>query len=140
MDNHSELAEFMGGQALVGSPKSDFEFIPLIRAGLPSEVLWAVVNASAISEDVLCKSLRIDAHDHSKPARLKPAESELIYRFSKALVTAMTILGDKAKAREWLLTENKALKYNRPIDLLDTAIGFDDVMNLLHRIDYGVYS
>lgn len=140
MENYNDLANFMGGPAVVGSPKSDFEFIPIIRAGLPSEVIGAVVKSSAISEEVLCKSLHITARHNDTPDRLKPVESELIYRFSKALVTATTVLGDKTKAREWLLTENRALRGNRPIDLLDTAIGFDDVMDVLQRIDYGVYS
>jgi len=36
MKQYNDLAEFMGGQALLGSPKSDFEFIPIFRAGLPS--------------------------------------------------------------------------------------------------------
>ncbi|MCR9293382.1 MAG: MbcA/ParS/Xre antitoxin family protein [bacterium] len=56
------------------------------------------------------------------------------------MVTAADILGERDKAREWLLAENRALYGNRPIDLLDTAIGFEDVMDVLQRIEYGVYS
>jgi len=66
--------------------------------------------------------------------------SELIYRFSKVVVEATAILGDRDKAREWLLAENRALHGNRPIDLLDTAIGFEDVTDVLYRIEYGVYN
>ena len=144
MNNVKELTKFMGGRSVVGSPKSDFEFIKIIRSGLPSEVIACVVKSSAISEDVICKSLRIAkrtaARRKAMASRLKPAESELIYRLSKVLVTAAEILGDRDRAREWLLTENLALYGNRPIDLLDTAIGFQDVMDVLYRIEYGVYS
>jgi len=144
MTNVKELTKFMGGQSVVGQPTSDFEFIRIIRNGLPSSVIGCVVKSSAISEDVIYKSLRIAkrtvARRKATASRLKPAESELIYRFSKVLVTAAEILGDKDKAREWLLTENRALYGNRPIDLLDTAIGFHDVMDVLYRVEYGVYS
>ncbi|MEM9369044.1 MAG: antitoxin Xre/MbcA/ParS toxin-binding domain-containing protein [Planctomycetota bacterium] len=144
MENLSELATFMGGRSVVGSPKSGFDFIEILRAGLPSKVIPCVVRSSAIGEDVICKSLRIAkrtaARRKAAAARLKPVESELIYRFSKVVVTASEILGDRDKAREWLLTENRALYGNRPIDLLDTAIGYEDVMSVLHRIEYGVYS
>ena len=144
MENIKELTKFMGGRSVVGTPKSDFEFIKIIRNGLPSKVIGCVVNSSAISEDVITNSLRIAkrtaARRKATATKLKPAESELIYRFSKVLVTATAILGDRDKARAWLLTENRALYGNRPIELLDTAIGFEDVKDVLYRIEYGVYS
>lgn len=144
MENVGELSKFMGGRAIVGAPKSDFEFIEIIRTGLPSAVIGCVVESSAISEEVIYKSLRIAkrtaARRKANSSRLKPLESELIYRFSKVLVSAAEVLGDRGKAREWLMAENRALHGNRPIDLLDTAIGFEDVMDVLFRIEHGVYS
>ena len=144
MVNINELAKFMGGNSVVGSPKSDFDFIEVIRTGFPSKVIESVVKSSAISEDEICRALRIAkrtaARRKATASRLKPAESELIYRFSRVWVAATDVLGKRDKARRWLLEENRALHGNRPIDLLDTAIGFEDVMDVLHRIEYGVYS
>lgn len=144
MENVQELTKFMGGRSVIGSPKSAFEFIELIRHGFPSEVIGCVVKSSSISEETIYKSLRIAkrtaARRKAQASRLKSSESELIYRFSRVLVAATTILGDRQKAREWLLTENLALSGNRPIDLLDTGIGFGDVMDVLRRVEYGVYS
>lgn len=144
MENVKELTKFMGGASVVGSPQSDFEFIEIIRQGLPSKVIKCIVESSAVSEDVIYKSLRIAkrtvARRKASATRLKASESELIYRFSRVLVTATDILGDRDKARQWLLAENRALNGVRPIDLLDTGIGFEDVMDVLHRIEFGVYS
>jgi putative toxin-antitoxin system antitoxin component (TIGR02293 family) len=144
MENMKALTEFMGGRTVVGTPASDFEFIQVLRKGLPSKVIRCVVLASAISEDIIFKSLHIAkrtvARRKANATRLKPAESELIYRFSKVLVTAAEILGGKDQARTWLLTPNRALNENKPIDLLDTEIGFTDVMDVLTRIEFGVYS
>ena len=128
----------------MGSPKSEFDFIEIIRAGLPAEVIQRVVDSSQVSEDEICTALRIAkrtaARRKANSSRLKASESELIYRFSQVLVTAQEILGEKEKARHWLLTENVALHGERPLDLLDTGIGFEDVMDVLHRIEFGVYS
>ena len=144
MQHIEALTEFMGGRSVVGTPGSDFEFIKIIRAGFPSKVLGGVVKASAIREDVICRSLRIAkrtaARRKAAETRLKPEESELIFRFGKVFVKATEVLGDKDKAREWVLAENRALYGNRPIELLDTAIGFGDVMDVLSRIEHGVYS
>jgi putative toxin-antitoxin system antitoxin component (TIGR02293 family) len=144
MEDIRSLTSFMGGSTVVGSPRSEFEFIKIIRLGLPSKVITSVVKSSALSEEVICKSLRISkrtaARRKANSARLKASESELIFRFSRVMVTAKEILGDKDKAREWLLSENTALNGERPIDLLDTGIGFEDVMDVLRRIEFGVYS
>jgi putative toxin-antitoxin system antitoxin component (TIGR02293 family) len=144
MEYVKELTKFMGGSSVVGSPRSDFEFIEILRNGLPSKVIECVVKSSAVSEDVIYESLRIAkrtaARRKASASRLKATESELIYRFSKVVVTATEILGNRDNAREWLLTGNRALNGERPIDLLDTAIGCEDVMNVLQRIEFGVYS
>lgn len=144
MENVKELLKFMGGRSVVGSPQSDFEFIEIIRNGLPARVIECVVKSSSVSKETIYKSLRIAkrtaARREATDSRLKPLESELIYRFSKVLVTATEILGSKKHAKEWLLSENRGLGGRCPIDLLDTGIGFEDVMDALQRIEYGVYS
>lgn len=144
MESIGSLTKFMGGVSVVGSPQSESEFIEIIRRGLPAKVINSVVRSSAVSEEVLCKALRIAkrtaARRKANAERLKASESELIFRFSRALVAATEVLGDKSKARNWLLSENAALGGGRPIDLLDTGIGFNEVMDVLRRIEFGVYS
>lgn len=138
------VTQFMGGPGMVGSPQSEFEFIEVIRAGLPSGAIELIAKSSKFSEEDLCKSLRIAkrtvARRKASDARLKASESELLYRFSRLLVAAREVLGDDAKAKHWLLTENNALNGHRPVDLLDTGIGFKDAMDVLRRIEFGVYS
>jgi len=144
VENVKLLTKFMGGATVVGSPQTEFDFIEIIRHGLPSKVVECVVKSSSVSEDELYTSLRIAkrtaARRKATSSKLKVGESELIYRFSRVWVAATEILGDKEKARQWLFAENRALHGERPIDLLDTGIGFEDVMDVLHRIEYGVYS
>ena len=68
MEDIKALAKFMGGASVVGSPKSDFEFIKIIRLGLPSNVIECVVQSSAVSEDVI-NSRYIPEHNFHRPDR-----------------------------------------------------------------------
>lgn len=143
MGNLKELTESLGGVAAVRSPQSDFKLIEIIRKGLPSETIGYVADSLGVSEEVALKSLGIarrTAARRKASDRLKPGESELVYRLTKVLVEAEDILGDLRKARSWMLASNVALNGERPIDLLDTGIGFQDVLDVLHRIEFGVYS
>jgi putative toxin-antitoxin system antitoxin component (TIGR02293 family) len=52
---------------------------------------------------------------------------------------AEVILGDRGLARDWLATPNAALGGGRPLDLLSTAAGEEGVLQVLGRIEGGVY-
>lgn len=144
MPSSQAIAEFMGGKSVVGSPKSEFEFIEAIRTGFPPRVIETVAKSSSFSVDELYQVLRIArrtaARRKATGTRLKAVESERLYRLSCVFVTATEVLGDVSKARAWLLESNRGLNGERPIDLLDTGIGFADVVDILRRIEFGVYS
>jgi putative toxin-antitoxin system antitoxin component (TIGR02293 family) len=72
--------------------------------------------------------------------RLSPEESERLYRLAKVLASAESVLGSKDKARHWLNSPNRALGEVAPLCLLETESGTDEVMNVLGRIEYGIYS
>ena len=144
MPNFQAIAEFMGGESIVGSPKSEFEFIKVIRTGLPPRVIETVAKSSSFSVDEIYQVLHIArrtvARRKATGDRLKALESERLYRLSCVFVTATEVLGDVSKARDWILKSNRGLAGERPVDLLDTGIGFEDVMGILRRIEFGVYS
>jgi putative toxin-antitoxin system antitoxin component (TIGR02293 family) len=47
---------------------------------------------------------------------------------------------ERAIAEGWFNRPNRALGGEKPLDLLDTNAGVEQVVDLLNRIDYGVYS
>lgn len=53
---------------------------------------------------------------------------------------ASEVLGGQEKATHWLNRPNRALGGRRPLDLLDTDLGIQQVEQVLGRIEYGVYS
>ena len=144
MENISLVRTYLGGTKVIGSPKTDLDFVPIIREGFPFSVFTSLRDRAKLSEEVICRSLRIAkrtaARRKKEDARLKPAESELLLRLARVLASATEILGTEKKAREWLISENRALGGVLPIHLLDTGLGFQEVMDVLTRIEHGVYS
>jgi putative toxin-antitoxin system antitoxin component (TIGR02293 family) len=63
--------------------------------------------------------------------------TEVIQRVS---AQAQDVLESAETATNWLKRPNRALGGHAPIDLLDTDMGTEQVVELLDRIEYGVYS
>lgn len=53
---------------------------------------------------------------------------------------ALETFGDSQKAKSWLATPNRALGSRRPIDLIGSEEGCQQVDEILGRIDHGIYS
>ena len=144
MENITRVRNYLGGTKVIGSPKTELDFVPIIRNGFPFSVFAALRDRVKLSEDVICGSLRIAkrtaARRKKEADRLKPIESELLLRLARVVVAASETLGSDGKAREWLMSENRALGGAVPIRLLDTGLGFEEVMDVLTRVEHGVYS
>ena len=53
---------------------------------------------------------------------------------------ALEVFSDQEKANRWMSELNRALANRRPIDLVNTEIGFEEVNDVLTRIASGTYS
>ena len=76
----------------------------------------------------------------SQGSLLTSAESDRTVRMARLYAHAVEMIGDQDKAIEWLVTPNRALGGERPLDQLDTDMGARIVEDILGRIAYGVYS
>lgn len=68
------------------------------------------------------------------------SESDKIYRIADLYSYGYDVFENKEGFNEWMMAENSALGNKKPIDFLDTMYGFQEVKDLIGRIDYGVYS
>jgi len=73
-------------------------------------------------------------------ARLDRTESEKMLRLARVGAAAFDVFGDEELARAWLRSPIRALGDATPASLLDTDIGAQAVMDVLTRIEHGVYS
>jgi putative toxin-antitoxin system antitoxin component (TIGR02293 family) len=67
-------------------------------------------------------------------------ESDRVFRLEQIAEHADRVFGNHEKAQRWLRKPNRALDMVRPIDLLVSEAGAHQVHEILHRIDFGMFS
>lgn len=135
---------FLGGTSFLPMvPQSELDFLPAIRDGFSWASMDHLVEKTGFPESVLLLGLGIPKRTlarRKESNHLTPSESEAVLRVARAFVMARRVLGDEEKAREWLVRPNRALGGEAPMALLRYDIGFQEVLDVLGRIEYGVYS
>jgi putative toxin-antitoxin system antitoxin component (TIGR02293 family) len=139
------IAKVLGGRKVLGKAvKKADDLAQLVRKGLPAISVTALAEKLEMSNNVLSRKLGIPQRTLtrrlSQRSRLTAAESDRTVRFARVYASAVEMIGDEAKAVEWLRTPNRALGGERPLDQLDTDLGAREVEDILGRIAYGVYS
>ena len=144
MEDIQLLREYLGGMKGIGNPRTELDFIPIIYAGFPVSLISSLSEKVKLSEGTISHALSIAprtlARRKKHAVRFKRLESELLFRLAQVSAVGTRVLGSGEKAGEWLNTSNRALRGERPISLLDTQIGFQAVLDLLGRIEHGVFS
>ena len=82
---------------------------------------------------------RVDS-GRSSGARLRPDESDRLFRVARIAALAEESLGGRDRAARWLKRPNRALGNAIPLQHLDTDLGSRQVEDVLGRISHGVYS
>ena len=97
-----------------------------------------------VSDDVLSPLLGVSektlARTRKSRARLDPGISDRLYRVAKVAALAVDVFEKHEAALSWLKRKQPGLGGRTPLSLLSTSAGIEMVEQLLHRIEYGVYS
>jgi len=139
------IANVLGGRKVLGKTvKKPDDLAELVRKGLPASSVRALAGKLSIGNAVLSLKLGIPQRTMtrrlSQGSRLTAAESDRTVRLARVFANAVEMIGDEPTAVQWLLTPNRALGGERPLDRLDTDVGARAVEDILGRIAYGVYS
>lgn len=67
-------------------------------------------------------------------------EPERDERLARVIAVAQEVLEDEQNARAWVRERNRALRGERPLDLLETEAGTEKVVRVLRQLEHGVYS
>jgi putative toxin-antitoxin system antitoxin component (TIGR02293 family) len=74
-----------------------------------------------------------------KAAAVVPAViADKVARTQDVLTRAGEVLGSRAAAQRWLTRPNPVLAGRTPLSLLDTSLGWEQVKQILGRIEHGV--
>ena len=116
--------------------------IQAIHEGLPAGTFNAMASYLGVSQGQLAGSLSIlprTLRNRSAQGKLNREESEKSLRVARIFAKAHDVLGGEKKAKAWMISPVKSLGDRKPIDLLETDIGAQEVLNVLLAIAWGVY-
>lgn len=134
----------LGGEAVLqAQPRVVMDWIPLVRRGLPSASVDALVRMTRITRSELAHALAIPERTLARRKRegvLSPEESAKFVRFARVVERAESVFEDTDNALGWLQSPNASLGGVTPLSLLDTDIGADSVLDTLGRIEHGVFA
>lgn len=144
MSEVEQVTAMLGGRSALGSsPQSEQDFISILRKGLTLRSFKSTLRQLSLSEEEAVSLLglpkRTWARRKAQGERLKLPESERVFRLARVAAMALDVLGSGEAARAWLLRESRSLGGERPIGLLDTDIGAEQVIDELRRIEHGVF-
>jgi putative toxin-antitoxin system antitoxin component (TIGR02293 family) len=138
------IAETVGGRDVLRERRAGYSAVARrTREGLPYAALTAVAKRYRIPLATLARVIGLPEHTlarRRKERRLRADESDRLLRVARVAMSAEDMLGAQARAGRWLQNPNQALGGAMPLDLLDTDLGADEVMTILGRMEYGVYS
>jgi putative toxin-antitoxin system antitoxin component (TIGR02293 family) len=144
MTTSSQIYEVLGGAALLGATAPSLEGLrDQVRAGLPYGSLEAAADRLHLERDEISDLLMLPQRTLSrrkKGHRLRPDESDRLFRLARVVAHAVEVLGSWEKATRWLRRPNRALGSAVPLEFLDTDAGARRVEQLLGRVEHGVYS
>lgn len=116
--------------------------VETIRKGIPAQAFDQIAGALGVGREALARKLNINAQTlrKRKSRVLSPDEAEKSLRVMRVFITASEVLGSEDEARQWMGEPVMALGGKRPLDLLDTDVGAQEVGNILNCIKWGVYA
>ena len=118
--------------------------IATIRSGLSYNALAYFMKRTGLSLAELAPVFQVSTRTlqrYSAHDSLPPFISERLILLNDLFLQAEGSLGkDGAQIAEWLRTPNDALGRVAPLSLLDTYRGFEEVSNVLGRLEWGVFS
>jgi putative toxin-antitoxin system antitoxin component (TIGR02293 family) len=139
MTEEARILDLLGAGKGRGS-----DLVEMTRRGIASTTAKQVLSDFGLNPEqttvILGTSPRTLARRVQKNQSLDPVESDRLVRFLRVAAHAEEVLEDRDRALLWLKASNRALGGAVPLDLLDTDAGTELVDEVLHRIDYGLYS
>ncbi|HEV8640806.1 MAG TPA: antitoxin Xre-like helix-turn-helix domain-containing protein [Methylomirabilota bacterium] len=144
MISTARLVQALGGQGVLRKRRATYEaIIDTARTGLPYAALETIATRFEIPQETLVRVLHLPPRTlarRKKARRLSADESDRLLRLARVAARAEEVLGSRERAGAWLRGTVRALGQVRPLDLLDTDLGAQQVERILGRIEHGVYS
>lgn len=132
-----------GKRVLQAKPRTALDWVTVIRQGISSTAIDFLAKTIHVTHAELATALGIPERTLARRKRegmLNSEESAKLVRLARIVERADEVFEDLETALNWLKTPNTALFRATPLSLLDTDIGAESVMDMLGRIEHGVFA
>ncbi|MGR5390600.1 type II RES/Xre toxin-antitoxin system antitoxin [Vibrio crassostreae] len=128
----------------VGIPSRGVTLYESVHKGLDFDVFDKLAKHSRLEKKELATAVTIPPatlNRRSKAGRFNKDESDRLYRFAEIFNQTINLFeGDILAACEWIKSPVVGLGNRRPIDMVATIAESEGVLNLIGRLEHGVFS
>lgn len=115
----------------------------VIVNGVPVRFLHSFVTRLDLTQNEASRVLDVGVRTYqrifrNRRSRLTTAVGGRLYRADSIARRAAEVFGSDDDAKSWLRSEQRALGFKKPLDMMSTEAGAVAVERLLGRIEYGV--
>lgn len=143
-NKYDRIISVLGGSLTFDQDiNSDFDLIQITRKGLPKSVVSTLSGLLGISMEKMSDLIHISHRTIQRKSDsdlLNIYSTEQILEIAQVVSRGIEVLGSIDNFTSWLHSDIRVLNYNKPISLLDTSFGTSLVLDVLGRIEFGVYS
>lgn len=130
--------------ANLGLPNGTMELHQTLHHGISFEVYDKIASELGLEKKELAKITAIAPATLSRRAKsglFNKDESDRLYRVAQVYKACLDLFeGDNASAQLWLKQPVKALANQIPLSLLTTHVETEWVLDVIGRLEHGVYS
>lgn len=122
---------------------SAIDLVELSRKGIKKSALPNLSEALDIPMKRLAKLLPVTERTLQRRATdslLNSSTSQQVILLGQLIARGEEIFGDRQTFQNWVKQPNTALGGYTPLNMMDTTIGIQLVMDVLGRVEHGVYS
>lgn len=134
----SQITELLGGQKVLGKPK---DLSDLAEEGLPKQALIFFMQKSNLDENRLFSYLDVTKRtlaNYKPKERLRLYISDRLIHLAELYAKGKELFNSLESFNEWLNRPSIDLVGEKPINLVQTRRGIDEILRVLGRIEHGV--
>lgn len=141
----TQIIDILGGQKAFSQNVDSFlSFIEITEKGFPISIAQRVQKRLNLSNKQFSEMLNLSESTFQRRIKnksiLSAGESEKVVDFSKIIAKGVDVFEDELDFKTWLESPVLALGNKKPLDLLGSSIGREEVLNVLFRIEHGIFS
>ena len=142
---NTQIIDVLGGQKAFRQNVDNYlSFIELTEKGFHISVAQRVQKKLNLSNKQFSQMLSLSESTFQRRIKNKSSlstdESEKVVDLSKIIAKGLDVFEDEKDFQIWLNNPVLALGNKKPVSILASSIGREEILNVLFRIEHGIYS